>query len=237
MLISHNEIEATCKKVFEGMGFAAGEDEAAAVSVAWLELHGLPILATFGEHLGGMGQEVGCMPTLVEETPTSVSFDCDSCCCLITGTPAVSYAFAKAMQVEQMLCELHGVGLPELLLPQLVSFAQRGLSIAMTWEDQTAVVNEGEQYPMLTRREGKGKTADSKGALPHTIITFQKIPFTNPTHPLKKPTDFHAAYKHHCHHGIVVDENVWQTYIKLSKAVLVPETEASRLRGAGEDAA
>ncbi|MEM7537839.1 MAG: DUF3726 domain-containing protein [Chloroflexota bacterium] len=261
MKVSYNEITVLCQKVYEGLGFDVAVYEDAGELVSWLALHGLDGLSLFEASTQQAStqqattqqattqqattQQATTQPMLAHESECVLVFDLQQTSSLVAGILPLELGYAKSKTNKLTMMHLQRCTQPLLLLGALVRFAKRGIHVFAHWHDEApnggsecvVSVIAGESYPTLHEHIKEGNPSAM------TIIfstDFGLLP-TMPAHSEKErihsPDWFQQQANEHMEQGITVDTERWLRLQALAANVLVEATEASRQRGAGEDAA
>lgn len=233
MVVSHNEILITCQKALEARGFAQGEREDAADSLAWLAQIGLdmlPQLCCAIEQLHA--QQTGWQITA--DSPERLKVTTNGGSCLQFGSLAADLAYSRARRFG--LCTISLVGSePGLWVGYLRHLAQKGVHCDANWHQGEHHHHlrfvAGAMFPDYVCTHTTGATADGVSVIVSTT-PLASVEFSQRV--IQSKTADFAAQRDAClQNGIVVDDEGWQLLQQAAKGILVEDTELSRLRGAG----
>jgi LDH2 family malate/lactate/ureidoglycolate dehydrogenase len=237
MIVAHTELRDILNKVFEGMGFHLGDYEDCANNIAWMELHGWPVLKDVLKAPTMPRSEAARF--LYEDQILSV-IDAKNNGGLIYGSLALDLAALKAKNQAAVVIKLVNAANPQLIMPSLPHCAGAGLNVLVTWQvtDQNFVVfmAANEKYPTVATFSANTAAADSDLTIVCGLAVSFSLPTESNSNILIRPVDFQEQYDFHIKYGISIDDAQWQQLVSLSKNILVEATETSRLKGAGEDA-
>ena len=227
MLISHNEVLQTTAKALEAIGWSRGEREDGAEAIAWFELHGLSGV----EHFVASVEALRSAEFKPVSKSTDNNFDAYGQSCLRVGPLIVDWCLARSAETTIANCSD-----PSSIIPYLVRMAKRGQPLFAAWEEEDGklslfTVSPTQAFSLVQIEAFDHVHLLAKNALrigvglpkPHTNSTQIFDSFS-----LKTVGDYNLA------NGIVVDDAAWSALKAVALGILVPESEASRLRGAGD---
>ncbi len=250
MLLSYNEILMTCSKALESLGWAQGDWQDGAESVAWLTLHGLDGVQLLLGDLDNLREPYARELTLAQKHV----FDANGQSCLRVGPLVADWCYADLVgkptaDMDDDVSDnrvshafLHNCRNPRFLVPYCVTKARRGCLVYLTWQDDadSSTAWQLRVGPFSDQPElGRYALADGAEAVRgfHLLMSF------NGDYVLPAPdgellgmisAEFPQRAQRNLQNGITVSDDDWLALTTLAKGILVPETEASRLRGAGE---
>ena len=246
MLVSYNEILTTTRKVLESLGWAQGDWEDGAEAIAWLELHGM----------GGIGRFFNALPTLQNpyshllKKQSPHEFDANGGNCLLIGSWVIDYAYAVAKAAENKTRTAHvtlrNCRNPFLLIPYLLRCAQRNIQVSTAWcsddspsDGWIVYCTHNAQYPDIHSYTHLHGEMRPKTNLQLSVSEHISFPYFNASpdnvQRWRSKTDFVEIASNKLQTGIEIHDNHWNMLKELAKGILVPETEESRRRGAGEN--
>jgi len=207
MIFSLNEIEAMGKRAARGVGLDWGLAEEAGKAARWLSAYQLPGAETLCELLtrndGKTYDEL--VPISTENTWTASS---GALCPLICGSALSDRAHLIAAGQEIKLAK---TAKPLLLLPYLARAAEQAkTAIEVTWQGAEITITP----------QGVAITGDNIGA---TLVDEVKC------HAIETTKEMSSE-------GVVgceVDAEIWDRLAAFMTRYLAPDTEASRIAGAG----
>lgn len=245
MIVSHNEILVTTQKALEACGFAQGDWEDAADSIAWLEQIGVSVLPLLCVAIDTL-RPVQSGWTLTATAPNSFWLDANGGSCLQFGPLAADYALAHAEEHGYAIGALHGTE-AGLWIGYLRHLARRGVHGYAVWQAGTAVhqyrFSAENPFPDYVCQQVEPAQADGV----RIVLAQQPLPLAGdqpwtfsrdePTPPVflarVKSADFAAKQQQHLSNGIRIDDACWHKLRAVAKGILVEDTEESRARGAG----
>jgi len=253
MKVSHNELNGLCRRAFEGLGFPPGEHEDAADMVVWLEqhgLHGVDVLWRGLDHL--VGASAGTIERQFEDSSVAV-IDGGGSSVLLSGGLAADLVYAKARRKGLAVVKIQNCYNRRLMLGYLARYARRGMSLMSFWRDrddpdvveQVVSIRAYDEYPtlLLYRIDDRDDNLTRNRSV--TLIASPHFSMLQSLHPDPEeatlleaivPEDFARQSRRVWDEGMDVDDDVWHRLKTLSDRTLVEPSEASRRRGAGEDA-
>ena len=232
MILSHNEILVTCRKVFEVWGFAQGELEDAADSVAWREQIGLSSINTLCE-LHEFAQKRDRVPLNYPANSYAVPRLTPMIDSLRTGPLIADYALVRASESGQIRLPFLD-SQAGLWAGYLRHIAQRGFYVSLYWRSRDAqhrlmfAANEAlpsyVQWNALTRDDTDWLEISREPIVVKRSDDVRSI----------DSAEFAANRQHCLYNGIKVNDDCWQILTEIAKGILVEATAESRQRGAGE---
>ena len=206
-MYSLNEIDATAKRAARGAGLPWGIAEEAGKCARWLEANGLPGSETMLALLVKI-DGTDChqnSPNVGSEVWTAQS---GTLCPLMTGTAISDHAAQIAAQGS---AKLGPVSSPLLLLPFVAATASRtGSQIEVSWQGTKATVSA----KAVVIESADTLTSDKAEAVECRLVDGAKIDDT-------------------ANERCVIEASTWAELGKLGHRTFAPDTEASRLAGAG----
>ncbi len=249
MKVTRTELTDTCKRVFEGKGFPLGDYEDCAQAIVWLEMHGVSALSEIQQHTSNWDLPKSQAATILFEDDSLAVIDAYQNGGLLYGNLALDLAYLKALQSGFAVVKLQQAYHQQLIIPNLVTCARRGMNVVAYWRDGSrehlATIQAQQEYPHYCAYELAEPSGDSPETQTLSILCTANFTLRQQyiaTLPVKAPAlcmtpdNFTARYQHHNEAGIDIDEAVWAQLVALSKHVMVEATELSRTRGAGETA-
>ena len=205
MIVTHTELIDTLRKIFEGLGYALGEDDEYAKTVAWLAMRGVSILGDL------VNAPTAFKPALrvnvLEENAERIVIEGGA-----GNVMAISADLLRHKRESSNLVTLiiKDCPLPELFIPYLAEIG--GVA---KWAGD------------MVQQE-----VSAQGWI--TTLTAETFPLTVTTDAISQPFElFQKRYQTHLEKGLHVPDSVWGRLKTLAQAVLVPESEYSRQHGAG----
>jgi LDH2 family malate/lactate/ureidoglycolate dehydrogenase len=242
MKVSKNELIASLKKAFEGLGFRSGDYQDAADMVVWLETHGFDGFERLQAALIYLNATKPIHAELVQEDAHNAVLDGRGTSILLCGSEAVDLVRSQVMPGSCAAIELFDCYNRSFIMQRLVKAAQRNYAFIAYWrqldycvkvsieagaalpEYQTFTITEVLEPQSLRVFCGTSLEAIEKqyalqlqfGTLLETYTGEEMI----------------ACYQDSLEGGIEIDEALWRTLDDLVTRVLVPSTDSSRA-GAG----
>ncbi|MGI9302174.1 MAG: DUF3726 domain-containing protein, partial [Gammaproteobacteria bacterium] len=169
MRVSHSELYAVCKKVFEGLGFPHGVDEDAAFMVSWVELHGLEGLDRLRIALPALlADRSPARLELLSEDSHSAVIDARGASALAVSPAAIDMASALAAEDRPAHVELRNCG-DEIfaVAPAVRASELRGQRFEIRWsgggEDYVFAGRDRNSSCLNVRSGGSGQVVDRAG--------------------------------------------------------------------------
>lgn len=243
MRVSRNELTATLKKAFEGLGFSVGDYQDAAAMVIWSQMHGLNGLQQLQEALPSLYNCLCLHAKLISDADDYAVLDGQASSVLLCGSQTVRLACALARQHGSGQVQLNNCHNRRFVAQRLVSAAQLGSALMAYWvEGQSGFklsVEPGAKQPLLTRYSPSAIAADQSllifaGAELSAIEQrFAKVIHPGPLVETISPETMIENYNELLEQGIEIDHNLWHELDNLVARVLVESTDSSRA-GAGD---
>lgn len=243
MRVSRNELTASLKKAFEGLGFSVGDYQDAAAMVVWSQMHGLNGLQQLREALPSLYQCQCLHAKLISDGDDYAVLDGQSSSVLLCGSQTVRLACALARQHGSGQVQLNNCHNRRFVAQRLVSAAQLGSALLAYWvEGQVGFklsIQSGAKQPVLSRYSPSLIAADqSLMVFADTDLSSIDQRFSATIHPgplveTMTPETMLSNYHEQLELGIHIDESLWHELDNLVARVLVESTESSRA-GAGD---
>lgn len=183
-------------------------------------------------------------PPKMGRTHKQVCLDAQQANALIVGPLALELAYAQAMTACAGTLALLNCVQPLWLLGYFPQIARRGMCVAAQWHQQDTMftryyahMDAHGVYPLIQLDPTKGSDAQTAKVTLRVAPQLSSLslkPQGNTT--AIQPEKFRQRALAHWEEGIEVEEQIWQRLTILAKEVLVEATDASRQRGAGEEA-
>jgi hypothetical protein len=240
MRVSRFEIYRVCQRVIEGAGAPDGVDDDAGHDVAWLETRGLPGLACLARDMKPEPAASGVV------NRDGAALDMNGASAVFAAGNLVDFAVASALGLagQAATIAVRRCASPIFLLPAAARHAHDGCTLRIAWPGAAG------EIACLADRAGvriacHGDTPDPRALLAGdgapaevTIEACAKggvaavpdgLTVCISSDELARRADDALAS------GVEVDDGVWQALKTLARKVLVPNSEHSRLRGAGAE--
>lgn len=247
MRISLNELNATLKRSFEGMGYFVGTYEDAAQMVSWLEMHSEQGFSELERALPYVNDDDKAAVELLFEDASSAIVDCHGRSALNSLALVLDLAHAKALKAGIATLKVQHCHNRKFILKLLADCGRRGISMMAYWQNGThpatehvASIGAGERYPRYSEAVLKtGSRTLEKQTM--TLICSDRVniaaqlmssPDDRVSWRTVEPDAFAATGRATLESGIEISEVLWQTINQLGEKVLVENSEQSR-RGAG----
>ncbi|WP_107850720.1 DUF3726 domain-containing protein [Oceanimonas marisflavi] len=247
MQVSMNELKAALRRCFEACGYFVGNYEDAANMVLWLEKHGLGGLAELERALPYLTLDADKpLSTVVYEDSTSAIIDSNGRSALNCIAASVDLAHAKALESGIATITVHNCHNRMFALKALTDCGRRGISVTAYWQNGSRTVKEyaaaikaGERYPSFSEAATNlVTTPEEQQAL--TIVCSSRVNLAGSLQRSKgnrharylSPEDLAENKEYVIDNGIEIDESLWAEINRIGAAILVENSERSRL-GAG----
>ncbi len=229
MLVSENELQEVIWRAFRGFGWPRAISKDIADAIVWLEMHdldGLHCLAHCIRHPAHY-QDGAVAP--IEETNETVTFDTSNNLQTLAGDLTLNMALGKSIETGQpATVHQHNAPLPRLSLASLMS----------SYIPVEAIVSDHEAQFLVTRDK---KIVKTKTAAEESQIS---VFYGYSDHQLSGPQDatvldqatLAKTYQKNLARGLSIPDALWQQLDALAIESMVEATDASRARGAGENA-
>ena len=243
MKVSKNELMASLKKAFEGLGFQPGDYHNAADMVVWLETHGFDGFSRLEAALAYLNTTAPIHADLVQEDAHNSVLDGRGTSILLCGSEAVDLIRSQVVQGSGAGLELINCYNRTFVIQRLVKAAQRNLAFVAYWRqcdycvkvsiEAGAELPEHETFTLIEVLEPQSLRVFCGADL--EIIERQYAGYLEFGTLIEtySTSEMLACYQDSVEHGIEIDEALWQTLDDLVARILVESTESSRA-GAGD---
>jgi hypothetical protein len=243
MKVSKNELMASLKKAFEGLGFQPGDYHNAADMVVWLETHGFDGFSRLEAALDYLNTTAPIHADLVQEDAHNSVLDGKGTSILLCGSEAIDLIRTHVTPGFSAGLELINCYNRTFIIQRLVKAAQRNYAFVAYWRQLDYCVKvsitEGAELPEYetftvtevlepqSLRVFCGADLEIIERQYAGYLEFGTLIETYST------SEMLACYQDSVEHGIEIDEALWQTLDDLVARILVESTESSRA-GAGD---
>ena len=229
MSFSYYEVYTTSLRAFSSMGFPYGADEDAAYIIAWLELNkfnGLNSLVNSIEVVDNK-YDGKINPNALNNS----SLDLNYSSLLMKGPGLIDFYQSELDDKKDLHLTLNNCPNPEYLLPLLYRSSKKIYYSNAIWLDTNNQIQccEVNKNIMKIAKVSNQELVDKKQVrifFSHEHKIQKKFDSVTCTITSKKIQDNLA-------NGISPDENNWKIISKLAARTFVPESEESRIKGAG----
>lgn len=243
MRVSRNELTASLKKAFEGLGFSVGDYQDAAAMVVWSQMHGFGGLSQLQQALPFLNNCPCLHAKLITNGDHQALLDGQGSSILLCGTQTVRLVCALARQHGSGRVHLDNCHNRQLIIQRLVSAAQLGSALVAYWvQDNQGCklsIEAGAQQPDYRQYSLANPTDDQSllifAGTDLAVVEAQfaaEITLREQTYSLPSETML-DSYSQALELGIEIDDELWDELNNLVARVLVESTESSRA-GAGD---
>lgn len=243
MKVSRNELMASLKKAFEGLGFSVGDYQDAAAMVVWSQMHGFNGLQQLQLALPFLANCPCLHAKLIEDTDQQALLDGQYSSLLLCGSQTVRLACAMARQHGSGCVQLDNCHNRAFVIQRLVSAAQLGSALIAYWQNGTighkvTIEPYAKQPEYQQYRVDDSATSQSlfvfagSDLLPLEQQFLSQFKLGAQVNGLSTET-MQESYQQMLEQGIEIDEQFWVELDNLVARVLVESTESSRA-GAGD---
>ncbi len=229
MSFSYYEVYTTSLRAFSSMGFPYGADEDAAYIIAWLELNkfnGLNSLVNSIEVVDNK-YDGKINPNALNNS----SLDLNYSSLLMKGPGLIDFYQSELDDKKDLHLTLNNCSNPEYLLPLLYRSSKKIHYSNAIWLDTNNQIQccEVNKNIMKIAKVSNQELADNK----------QVRVFFSQKHKIRKKFDSvtctitSKTIQDNLANGISPNENNWKIISKLAARTFVPESEESRIKGAG----
>jgi len=243
MRVSRNELTASLKKAFEGLGFSVGDYQDAAAMVIWSQMHGLNGLQQLQEALPSLYSCLCLHCKLISNGDNHAVLDGQSSSILLCGSQAVRLACALARQHGCGQVQLNNCHNRRFIAQRLVSAAQLDSALVAYWVEGDSgfkfSIEPRAKQPTVSRYSPSPIAADQSlmifvgNDLASVEEKFSVAVNPGPLTEITSPDTMIDSYNDMLEQGIEIDDNLWHELDNLVARVLVESTESSRA-GAGD---
>jgi len=229
MSYSYYEVYTTSLRAFSSMGFPYGADEDAAYIISWLELNKFNGLNSLVNSIRVLDKKYDGTIKLNSHNDTSVDLNYASL--LMKGPGLIDFYQSELDNKKDLHVTLINCTDPEYLLPLLFRSSKKIFYCNALWLDINSRIQfcEIENNIMKIGLVSNQETVNKKQVKIY-ISNKQKIQkkFNSATCMINSKT-----IQNNLASGISPDENNWKIISKLAAKTFVPESEESRIKGAG----
>ena len=229
MSYSYYEVYTTSLRAFSSMGFPYGADEDAAYIISWLELNKFNGLNSLVNSIGVFDKKYDGTIKLNSHNDTSIDLNYASL--LMKGPGLIDFYQSELDNKKDLYVTLNNCTDPEYLLPLLFRASKKIFYCNVLWLDAKSQIQfcEIENNIMKISLVSNQETVNKKQVKIY-ISNEQKIQkkFNSATCTITSKT-----IQNNLASGILPDENNWKIISKLAAKTFVPESEESRIKGAG----
>ena len=229
MSFSYYEVYTTSLRAFSSMGFPYGADEDAAYIIAWLELNkfnGLNSLVNSIEVVDNK-YDGKINPNALNNS----SLDLNYSSLLMKGPGLIDFYQSELDDKKDLHLTLNNCSNPEYLLPLLYRSSKKIYYSNAIWLDTNNQIQccEVNKNIMKIAKVSNQELVDNK----------QVRVFFSQKHKIRKKFDSvtctitSKTIQDNLANGISPNENNWKIISKLAARTFVPESEESRIKGAG----
>ena len=229
MSFSYYEVYTTSLRAFSSMGFPYGADEDAAYIISWLELN----------KFNGLNSLVNSIEVVDHKydgkiNPNALnnsSLDLNYSSLLMKGPGLIDFYQSELDDKKDLHLTLNNCSNPEYLLPLLYRSSKKIHYSNATWLDTNNQIQccEVNKNIMKIAKVSNQELVDNK----------QVRVFFSQKHKIRKKFDSvtctitSKTIQDNLANGISPNENNWKIISKLAARTFVPESEESRIKGAG----
>ena len=229
MSFSYYEIYVTCLRAFTAIGFPYGADEDAAYIIAWLELNKFNGLNSLVHSIEVVDNKYD--GKINPNALNNSSLDLNYSSLLMKGPGLIDFYQSELDDKKNLHLTLNNCPNPEYLLPLLYRSSKKIYYSNAIWLDANNQIQccEVKKNIMKISKVSNQELVDKKQI---RIFFSQK-------HRIQKKFDSvtctitSKTIKNNLASGILPDENNWKIISKLAAKTFVPESEESRIKGAG----
>ncbi|MFQ3327811.1 MAG: LDH2 family malate/lactate/ureidoglycolate dehydrogenase [Parasphingorhabdus sp.] len=243
MKVSKNELMASLKKAFEGLGFHPGDYYDAADMVVWLETHGLDGFDRLQAALAYLNTTGPTHAELIEEGTNYLFLDGNDSSILLCGSEAIDLLSAQIMEGSAARLQLNNCYNRTFILQRLVKAAQRNLAFIAYWRQDDCCIKvsiaagadlpEHQTFSMAEDIDPQSLTVFAGTDLVVVEQQFSEQIAIGELIETYSSAGMSICYQDSVEQGIEIDEVLWSTLEGLVERILVESTESSRA-GAGD---
>lgn len=230
MQVSYDEIRRLSFRALDAAGAAAGIDEDSAHAVAWLEateLPGLAILADALDESAPTTRAAGLDPISASSTDMQLSARQQSAVFHAAAVIDLLVASAQTSTKGEATLVLDDVRHPVVLVASASRFCPNGAELTVSWSGVNILISNGHAYlPECGARAAEW--------LHPRVVNVGMFCTLRPDRK-QPPTGTCLTSRLDCafRNGIEVDDGAYARVSAYAAEILVPESDASRLSGAG----
>ncbi len=229
MSFSYYEVYTTSLRAFSSMGFPYGADEDAAYIIAWLELNKFNGLNSLVDSIGVLDNKYDGKIKLNSHNDTSIDLNYASL--LMKGPGLIDFYQSELDDKKDLHITLNNCADPEYLLPLLFRSSKKIFYCNALWLDTNSQI----QFCEVKNNIMKIGIASNQEPINKEQVRI----YISNEHKFQKKFDSvtctitSKTIQDNLANGISPDENNWKIISKLAARTFVPESEESRIKGAG----
>ena len=224
MSFSYYEVYTTSLRAFSSMGFPYGADEDAAYIIAWLELNKF-------NGLNSLVNSIGVLDNKYDGKINDTSIDLNYASLLMKGSGLIDFYQSELDDKKDLHITLNNCADPEYLLPLLFRSSKKIFYCNALWLDTNSLI----QFCEVKNNIMKIGIASNQEPINKEQVRI----YISNEHKFQKKFDSvtcmitSKTIQDNLANGISPDENNWKIISKLAARTFVPESEESRIKGAG----
>jgi len=229
MSFSYYEIYTTSLRAFSSMGFPYGADEDAAYIISWLELNKFNGLNSLVNSIEVVDNKYDGTIKLNSYNETNIDLNYASL--LMKGPGLIDFYQSQLENKKDLHVTLNNCTDPEYLLPLLFRSSKKIFYCNALWLNTNSQIQFCEiENNIMKIGLVSNQEKVNKQQVKIYISNKQKIQkeFNSDTYTITSKT-----IQNNLASGISPDENNWKIISKLAAKTFVPESEESRIKGAG----
>lgn len=245
MKTSYDEIRRMCFQALDAAGAAAGIDEDSAHAAAWLEAVGMPGLKTLADALDGSdtpARSGGLVPSSAAAHEMTVPADGRSCAFFAPSLVDLMIGIASRSGARPVSLRLENAAHPLYLIATAVRFCPADARLLLTWETDDGRTEVETTRNLVTRLSPDIDAHHWQTARPAGTVEMVYRPADDGGRAGR--SDNGSSFLLHksavgdrlataLRDGLDVDDEAHARVAAYAARILVPETETSRISGAG----
>jgi len=217
---SYYEVYTNTQRAFSGLGFTYGSDEDAAFITTWLEVFGLDGIKLLTFKIEELDNTFN---TSIDPSKINHEFDFNNKSCLMIGPGLIDYLMSKINKRDGFKLTLKNCSDPIFLIPLLYKYAKKNIYSQFLFDQKIDAQITNKNISVNRDIISTNYQRNFDLLLTKKILNEQKldinIPSSNTNNLLSK--------------GINLDRKSWDQISKIAFRTFVPESEESRVKGAG----
>lgn len=244
--VSNNELLSLLRRTFEATGFYGCDFDEAARCALWLEVRGLPGIATVLRESKKLGSGTSPPPALANSDPGIYSIDGEAFSLFDVVIPATDLAISAASRFEYGHIRISACSGRQAVIPSVHRCSTLGYASAAWWFDAIqqihvvradgsgadpdyVVINSEDATQTETVELLCASSLDKLLSIAPDFVNFDAVADTDK---VISGTEFRARYRANLDQGIDIAPDDYRALCDIADQVLVESNEQSRL-GAG----
>ena len=218
---SYYEVYTNAQRAFSGLGFPYGSDEDAAYIITWLEVCGLDGINLLDAKISELDNS---FDVNIDPSKIKIDFDCENKSMLVIGPGLIDYLISKLNSSERFSLLLKNCNDPIFLVPLLYKYLKKKINSQLINSKREIVASLSKNIISLQKKiSTKDILSNYNLLITNKEINQEFLDININTEEINKSLS----------KGLNPNEKSWDQISEIAFRTFVPESEESRLKGAG----